>query len=50
MKHGPIALIDEEMPVVVIAPKDDTYQKVLSNIQEVKARGGMPEPPMSTQE
>ncbi|RDD29689.1 glutamine--fructose-6-phosphate transaminase (isomerizing) [Prosthecochloris sp. ZM] len=40
MKHGPIALIDEEMPVVVIAPKDDTYQKVLSNIQEVKARGG----------
>ena len=40
MKHGPIALIDEEMPVVVIAPKDDTYLKVLSNIQEVKARGG----------
>jgi len=40
MKHGPIALIDEEMPVVVIAPKDDTYQKVLSNIQEVRARKG----------
>jgi glutamine---fructose-6-phosphate transaminase (isomerizing) len=40
MKHGPIALIDENMPVVVIAPKDAVYQKVLSNIQEVKARGG----------
>jgi glucosamine--fructose-6-phosphate aminotransferase (isomerizing) len=40
MKHGPIALIDENMPVVVIAPHDSVYQKVLSNIQEVKARGG----------
>lgn len=40
MKHGPIALIDENMPVVVIAPQDSVYQKVLSNIQEVKARGG----------
>ncbi len=41
MKHGPIALIDEELPVVVIAPKDDLYEKVLSNIQEVKSRGGI---------
>jgi glutamine---fructose-6-phosphate transaminase (isomerizing) len=40
MKHGPIALIDENMPVVVIAPNDAVYTKVLSNIQEVKARGG----------
>ncbi len=40
MKHGPIALIDENMPVVVIAPKDSVYSKVLSNVQEVKARGG----------
>ena len=40
MKHGPIALIDEDMPVVVIAPKDVHYPKVLSNMQEVKARGG----------
>jgi glutamine---fructose-6-phosphate transaminase (isomerizing) len=40
MKHGPIALIDANMPVVVIAPQDAVYQKVLSNIQEVKARGG----------
>jgi glucosamine--fructose-6-phosphate aminotransferase (isomerizing) len=40
MKHGPIALIDENMPVVFIAPKDSTYEKVVSNIQEVKARGG----------
>jgi glucosamine--fructose-6-phosphate aminotransferase (isomerizing) len=40
MKHGPIALIDENMPVVFIAPKDSTYEKVLSSIQEVKARGG----------
>lgn len=40
MKHGPIALIDENMPVVVIAPKDATYEKIISNIQEVKARGG----------
>ena len=41
MKHGPIALIDENMPVVFIAPNDETYSKVLSNIQEVKARNGI---------
>jgi glucosamine--fructose-6-phosphate aminotransferase (isomerizing) len=40
MKHGPIALIDEKMPVVVIAPQDAFYEKILSNMQEVKARGG----------
>lgn len=40
MKHGPIALIDENMPAIFIAPKDSTYDKILSNIQEVKARGG----------
>ncbi len=40
MKHGPIALIDENMPVVVIATKDNTYEKIISNIQEVKARKG----------
>ncbi len=40
MKHGPIALIDENMPVVFIAPKDSIYDKVLSNIEEVKARRG----------
>ncbi len=40
MKHGPIALIDENMPVVVIAPRDGTYNKIVSNIEEVKARGG----------
>ena len=40
MKHGPIALIDENMPVIFIAPMDDVYEKVVSNIQEVKARGG----------
>ena len=40
MKHGPIALIDEEMPVVVIAPKRGHYEKILSNIQEIKARKG----------
>ncbi len=40
MKHGPIALIDENMPVVVIAPKDAVYEKVKSNIEEVRARGG----------
>ncbi len=41
MKHGPIALIDENMPVVCIAPHDDTFQKIVSNIQEVKARKGI---------
>jgi glucosamine--fructose-6-phosphate aminotransferase (isomerizing) len=40
MKHGPIALIDNEMPVVVIATHNELYEKVVSNIQEVKARGG----------
>ncbi|MDR0987951.1 MAG: glutamine--fructose-6-phosphate transaminase (isomerizing) [Prevotellaceae bacterium] len=40
MKHGPIALIDAEMPVVVIATRNDLYEKVLSNIQEIKARKG----------
>ena len=40
MKHGPIALIDENMPVVFIATKDSTYDKILSNIQEVRARKG----------
>ncbi|KYG82171.1 glucosamine--fructose-6-phosphate aminotransferase (isomerizing) [Roseivirga ehrenbergii] len=40
MKHGPIALIDEEMPVVVIATKDSSYEKIVSNVQEVKARKG----------
>jgi glucosamine--fructose-6-phosphate aminotransferase (isomerizing) len=40
MKHGPIALIEPGMPVVVVAPRDEVYGKVLSNMQEVKARGG----------
>ncbi|MCE1189382.1 MAG: glutamine--fructose-6-phosphate transaminase (isomerizing) [Ignavibacteria bacterium] len=40
MKHGPIALVDENMPVVFIAPKDSTYDKIISNIQEVRARRG----------
>jgi glucosamine--fructose-6-phosphate aminotransferase (isomerizing) len=40
MKHGPIALIDESMPVVVIVPKDEVYDKTLSNLMEVHARGG----------
>ena len=40
MKHGPIALIDEEMPVLVLAPKNELYEKISSNIQEVKSRGG----------
>ena len=40
MKHGPIALIDDDMPIVVIATKKGNYEKVVSNIQEVKARGG----------
>ncbi|KUF37789.1 glutamine--fructose-6-phosphate transaminase (isomerizing) [Myroides marinus] len=40
MKHGPIALIDEHMPVIVIAPSQDHYDKVVSNIQEIKARNG----------
>lgn len=40
MKHGPIALISQEMPVVVIAPRGGTYEKIVSNIQEIKARQG----------
>jgi glucosamine--fructose-6-phosphate aminotransferase (isomerizing) len=40
MKHGPIALIDENMPVIFVAPRDEVYPKVVSNMQEVKARGG----------
>src|SRR3954469_11518652 len=41
MKHGPIALIDEEMPVVAIAPRDRVYDKVINNVEQVKARGGI---------
>jgi glucosamine--fructose-6-phosphate aminotransferase (isomerizing) len=40
MKHGPIALIDEELPVIILAPVDNLYEKIISNIQEVKSRGG----------
>jgi glucosamine--fructose-6-phosphate aminotransferase (isomerizing) len=40
MKHGPIALIDERMPVVTLAPKDHVFEKMMGNMQEVKARGG----------
>jgi len=40
MKHGPIALIDENMPVVVVANREDTYEKIINNIQEIKARKG----------
>jgi glucosamine--fructose-6-phosphate aminotransferase (isomerizing) len=40
MKHGPIALIDENMPVVVLAPQDAVYEKILGNMEEVRARGG----------
>lgn len=39
MKHGPIAMIDKGMPVVVLAPRDGVYSKVLSNIEEVRSRG-----------
>ena len=41
MKHGPIALIDDKMPVIFLAPHDNTYEKILSNIQEVKSRKGV---------
>ena len=41
MKHGPISLIDEEMPVVMLVPRDGLYEKMLSNVNEVKARGGI---------
>ena len=40
LKHGPIALIDDDLPVVCIVPKSSTYEKMMSNIQEVKAQGG----------
>ncbi len=40
MKHGPIALVDKDMPVVFVSPKDSTYQKILANMEEIKARGG----------
>ena len=40
LKHGPIALIDEDMPVICIAPSDPVYEKTVSNMQEVAARGG----------
>jgi len=41
MKHGPIALIDEEMPIIAIAPKDPWYEKMISQIEQAKARGGV---------
>jgi glucosamine--fructose-6-phosphate aminotransferase (isomerizing) len=41
MKHGPIALIDENMPVVVIAPQDEHYGKMLNNVEQVRARDGI---------
>jgi glucosamine--fructose-6-phosphate aminotransferase (isomerizing) len=40
MKHGPIALIDENLPVVILAPHNDTFEKVAANLEEVQARGG----------
>ncbi|MCL4257846.1 MAG: glutamine--fructose-6-phosphate transaminase (isomerizing) [Anaerolineales bacterium] len=40
MKHGPIALVDEDMPVIVVAPQDDLYEKMISQIEQAKARGG----------
>ena len=40
LKHGPIALIDENVPVIVVAPEDDLFEKTVSNMQEVAARGG----------
>jgi glucosamine--fructose-6-phosphate aminotransferase (isomerizing) len=41
MKHGPIALIDEQMPTVVVAPRDRVYDKMISQVEQVKARGGI---------
>jgi glucosamine--fructose-6-phosphate aminotransferase (isomerizing) len=41
MKHGPIALIDENLPVVALAPEDPVYEKIIGNIEEVKARDGI---------
>jgi glucosamine--fructose-6-phosphate aminotransferase (isomerizing) len=40
MKHGPIALIDHNMPVLALAPDDNVFEKILSNMEEVKSRGG----------
>jgi glucosamine--fructose-6-phosphate aminotransferase (isomerizing) len=40
LKHGPLALVDQDMPVVAIAPKDALFEKLKSNLQEVRARGG----------
>ncbi len=40
MKHGPIALIDENLPVVVVMPRDDSYDRIIGNVEEVRARGG----------
>ena len=40
MKHGPIALVDEQLPTVALIPKGPSYEKTLSNVQEVRARGG----------
>jgi len=40
LKHGPIALIDKEMPILALVPQDDVYQKSLSNVEEIKARQG----------
>ena len=40
MKHGPIALVDDELPVVALMPRDSTYEKMLSNVEEIRARGG----------
>ncbi len=40
LKHGPIALVDEHVPVIVIAPRDELYEKTISNMEEVAARGG----------
>ena len=40
LKHGPLALIEEDIPVIVLAPSDENFSKILSNIQEIKARGG----------
>jgi glucosamine--fructose-6-phosphate aminotransferase (isomerizing) len=41
MKHGPIALIDENVPIVALAPQDEVFDKMLGNVQEAKARGGV---------
>ena len=40
MKHGPIAIIDERMPVVIVVPRNESYEKVVSNLEEVQARSG----------